>query len=88
MRILFSEGPTRNDNFTKKVITIMGKRLLTFLSVTIAGFVFFAVGTLTADDMPEEIQIASEGYKRKIHKPVKFTHLMILPDESIKPTRT
>jgi hypothetical protein len=45
---------------------IMDKRLLTLLSVTIACFVFFAVGTLTADDMPQEIQIASEGYEWKI----------------------
>ena len=58
----------------------MDKKLLTFLSVAIAGFVFLAVGTLTADDMPEEIQIASKDYKRKIYKPVKFTHLIHVED--------
>ena len=63
---------------------IIDKRLLTLLSVTIACFVFFAVGTLTADDMPQEIQIASEGYKRKIYKPVKFTHLIHVEDYGVE----
>lgn len=70
--------------FHEEVIMIMDKRLLTLLSVATAGFLFFAVGTLTADDMPEEIQIASEGYKRKIYTPVKFTHLIHVEDYGVE----
>lgn len=62
----------------------MFKRLLTLLTVAIAGFVLIAVGTLTAEDMPKEILIESKGYKRKIHKPVKFTHLIHIEDYAIE----
>ena len=63
---------------------VIDKRLLSFFSVAIAGFLFFAVGPLPADDMPEEIQIASKGYKRKIYKPVIFTHLIHVEDYGVE----
>ena len=60
------------------------KRLLTLLTVALTGLMFLAGGTLTAEDMPEEIQIDTEGYKRKVYKPVMFTHLTHAEDYGIE----
>ena len=62
----------------------MDKRLFTLLTVALAGFLLIAVGTLTAEDMPEEIPIDSKGYKRKVYKPVRFTHLTHVEDYAIE----
>jgi hypothetical protein len=62
----------------------MDKRLFTLLTFAMVGFVLIAVGTLTAEDMPEEILIATKGYKRKVYKPVRFTHLTHVEDYGIE----
>lgn len=67
-----------------KVTTMKDKRLLTLLTVALTGLMFLAEGTLTAEDIPEEIQIDTEGYKRKVYKPVMFTHLTHLEDYAIE----
>ena len=60
------------------------KRLLISFPVALAGILFLLGGTtLTAGDMPEEIMIFSKGYKRKLYKPVRFTHLVHAEDYGV-----
>ena len=42
--------------------------------IVLAGLVFLAVGALTAADVPDEILIENEGYKRDMKGPVKLSH--------------
>ncbi len=60
----------------------MKNRLLTLLTVVFTGLMFLGVGTLTAeeDEAPDEVMIDNEGYKRKVHGPVKLTHLVHVED--------
>jgi hypothetical protein len=64
----------------------MGKRLLILLAVAIVVLVSIAVGTPAAEDAPDEILIASKGYKRKVYDPVKFPHLVHVEDYGIECT--
>jgi hypothetical protein len=52
----------------------MDKKLLTLLTVVVAGFLFLSVGALTATDVPDEIMLENEGYAKDIKGPVKLTH--------------
>jgi len=72
------------DMNRKEVMTMIERRLFTLLTVAIAGLVFTAAGTLTAEDMPDEVQISNEGYKRKVYKPVTFTHLAHVEEYGIE----
>jgi hypothetical protein len=69
---------------SERVNRFMDKRWLTLLMVAFIGLNLFAVGTPTAQDAPEEIMIHSEGYKRKVFKPVKFTHLVHVEEYGIE----
>jgi hypothetical protein len=52
----------------------MHKKFMTLLLVVLTGMLFVAVGALTAADVPDEINISGEGYKKDIKGPVKFSH--------------
>lgn len=52
----------------------MNKKLLTFLTVVLSGFLFLAVGVLTAADVPDEIMLENAGYAKDTKGPVKFSH--------------
>ena len=55
----------------------MKKRLLTLVTVLFTGLLFFTVGALTAADVPnvpDEVTIENEGYKKDKKGPVKLSH--------------
>ena len=53
----------------------MNKKLLTLFVVLIAGLSFLvATGVLIASDVPDEVMIETEGYKKDKKGPVKLTH--------------
>lgn len=52
----------------------MKKGMLTLMAVALAGFVFLAVGVLTAADVPEDVLIENQGYKSDKKGPVKLSH--------------
>lgn len=52
----------------------MKKGILSLIVVTLTGLLFIAVGTLTAIDVPNEIIIENQGYKKDKKVPVKFSH--------------
>lgn len=56
----------------------MDKRFLTLVIVTLTGLLFLAVGALTAAekaaDVPDEVLIKNEGYKKDKKGPVKLFH--------------
>lgn len=52
----------------------MTKRTLNLILVALAGMIFLTVGALTAADVPDDIMIQNEGYKRDKKGPVKLTH--------------
>ena len=52
----------------------MKKGILTLTLIILAGLLFLGVGALIAADIPEEINISSEGYKTDKKGPVKFNH--------------
>ncbi len=52
----------------------MTKRTLNLILVALTGIVFLTVGALTAADVPDEILIQNEGYKKDKKGPVKLTH--------------
>lgn len=58
----------------------MHKRLLTMFMVALTGIVFLGVGSLMAEEgseqeQPDAVTIDTEGYRRKLFKPIEFTHL-------------
>lgn len=52
----------------------MTKRTLNLILVALTGMVFLAVGALTAADVPDEVVIQNEGYKKDKKGPVKLSH--------------
>lgn len=62
----------------------MKRNWLTLVMIVLSCLVFIATGTLTAEDIPEDIMIDSDGYKRKLFKPVEFTHLVHVEDYGIE----
>ena len=52
----------------------MKKGLLTLVMISLTGLLFLAVGALTAADVPEDISIENEGYKKDKKGPVKLSH--------------
>lgn len=52
----------------------MKKGTLTLAVVAFVGFVFLAVGALTAADVADQIMIENKGYKSDKKGPVKLTH--------------
>ena len=52
----------------------MTKRTLNLIVVALTGIVFLTVGALTAADVPDEILIQNEGYKKDKKGPVKLGH--------------
>lgn len=52
----------------------MNKKFATLLLALFVGLVFVSVGVLTAADVPNEIMIQNEGYKKDKKGPVKLTH--------------
>ena len=52
----------------------MKKGLLTFIVLAMTVLLFAAVGVLTAADVPEEIIIEGDSYKKDIKGPVKLSH--------------
>ncbi len=52
----------------------MTKRTLNLILVAVTGIVFLTVGALTAADVPDEILIQNEGYKKDKKGPVKLSH--------------
>jgi len=52
----------------------MNRKLLTLLTAVFAGFLFLSVGVLIAADVPDEVMIGNDGYKKDKKGPVKFTH--------------
>ncbi len=64
----------------------MTKRILMLLIVVFTSLMFLTIGLLTAEEIDEdseEINIHNEGYKRKLYKPVLFTHLVHNEDYGI-----
>ena len=52
----------------------MKKGLLTLVVVALTGLIFLTVGALTAADVPDEVIIQNEGYKKDKKGPVKLSH--------------
>ena len=52
----------------------MNKKLLSLLIVVFTGLLFLGVGVLIAADVPDEIMIENQGYKKDKKGPVKFHH--------------
>ena len=52
----------------------MTKRTVNLILVALTGIVFLTVGALTAADVPDEILIQNEGYKKDKKGPVKLSH--------------
>ena len=52
----------------------MKKRLLTLVMVVFTGLLFLTVGALIAADVPDEVTIENEGYKKDKKGPVKLSH--------------
>jgi len=52
----------------------MNRKLLSFLMIALTGLVFLTVGVLTAADVPDEVTIENEGYKKDKKGPVKLSH--------------
>jgi len=61
----------------------MNKRFTSLMVVVFSGLLFVTVGALTAADVPDEIVISSECYKKDIKGPVKFTHKKHAEDYNI-----
>ena len=60
-----------------------------FVLVTLFGFAFLLDTAFTAQEgknIPEEIMIFNKGYRRKVHGPVRFTHLAHIEDYGIECT--
>ncbi len=60
----------------------MNRKFLSLLAITFACILFLGIGLLSsthkvakADDVPDEIQISSEGYKKDRKGPVSFQHM-------------
>jgi hypothetical protein len=52
----------------------MKNKLLTLVLVALTGCIFLAVGALTAADVPDEVSISNDGYKKDKKGPVKLSH--------------
>ncbi|MDY7035341.1 MAG: cytochrome c3 family protein [Thermodesulfobacteriota bacterium] len=52
----------------------MKKGLLALVVVALTGFIFITVGVLTAGDVPDDVIIQNEGYKKDKKGPVKLSH--------------
>lgn len=55
----------------------MKKRIVTMICVAISGLIFLSVGALIAadaPDVPDEVTIMNEGYKKDKKGPVKLSH--------------
>ncbi|MBW1797223.1 MAG: cytochrome c3 family protein, partial [Deltaproteobacteria bacterium] len=52
----------------------MNKKLLSLLIVVCAGLLFLTGGILTAADVPDEVVIENENYKKDKKGPVKLSH--------------
>lgn len=52
----------------------MNKKLLRILMVLLTAMMFLAVGVLPAADVPDEVKIENEGYKKDKKGPVKLSH--------------
>ena len=52
----------------------MKKRMTTIIFILLAGIAFVAVGILTAADVPDEVTISSDVYKKDKKGPVKLNH--------------
>ncbi len=52
----------------------MRNRTLGLLIVLLTGMLFLAAGILVAADVPDQILIENQGYKKNKKGPVKFTH--------------
>ena len=61
----------------------MKKIGLNLLMVALAGLMFVGVGSIPAEDVPDEIMIYSDGYRRKLYEPVRLTHLVHVEDYGI-----
>ena len=64
--------------------TLMNKKLMTILVVLLSCLVFVAVGTLTANDVPDEVTIENDGYKKDKKGPVKLSHATHVSDYGVK----
>ena len=52
----------------------MKQKVLMVMVAVLAGFMFLAVGVLTATDVPEQVTIENTGYKKDKKGPVKLAH--------------
>ena len=52
----------------------MDKKLLTLLMIIFTGLLFLTMGVLTAADVPDEVTIQEEGYKKDKKGPVILSH--------------
>ena len=52
----------------------MKKGLFTLLMIAVTALTFVAVGALTAADVPDEVTIENEGYKKDKKGAVKLSH--------------
>ena len=58
--------------------------LCRYLLLIIGSALVLLAVPLTAQDIPEEILIESEGYRTKLYQPVEFTHLVHVEDYGIE----
>jgi hypothetical protein len=52
----------------------MNKKFFSLLIIVLTALLFVTVGVLTAADVPDDITINSEGYKKDKKGPVAFSH--------------
>jgi len=61
----------------------MKKGLLTLVIVFVTGLLFLAVGALIAADVPDEVSIQNDGYKKDKKGPVKLSHKLHAADYKV-----
>ena len=64
----------------------MKKGTLTWVLIALTGLFFLTVGVLTAADVPDEIKIENEGYKKNKKGPVPLSHKKHSEEYKIKCT--
>jgi len=52
----------------------MKRGIVSLILVALTGLLFITVGALTATDVPDDVKIENEGYKKDKKGPVKLTH--------------
>ena len=52
----------------------MKRGIVSLILVALTGLLFITVGALTATDVPDDVTIENEGYKKDKKRPVKLSH--------------